>query len=132
MDDSTREKLKILILDDLDVVRKAVIHIILAEGFEPLEFGEGEAGQGGLDLAAAEPWDLVIVRGALEDLAELKRMHPDLPILAWEFRVKSLGSVKADTKSQPEATDNLDELVSAVGRILACVTTRDAGSGSKN
>lgn len=86
MESPTQEKLRILILDDHLVVRQAIKQIVLDERFDPLEFGESNAGPEGLDLALGRPWDLVIVREGLDVLTELKRMRPDQLILVLTLR----------------------------------------------
>jgi two-component system, NarL family, invasion response regulator UvrY len=111
MDASERDKLRILILDDHAVVRRAIKQIILAEGLDPLEFGEGKAGPEGLDLALGQPWDLVVaVDLPGREMAELKRMRPDQLILV-------LGVHRLE--GYVEAANSPDDLVSAVRRILA-------------
>jgi two-component system invasion response regulator UvrY len=110
MNDSSQAKLRIIILDDHAVVRQAIRQIVLDEGFDPLEFGEGNAGPEGLDLALGRLWDLVIVREGLDVLTELKRMRPDQPILVLTIR---------GTERQIEEANNPDDLVSMVHRILA-------------
>ena len=107
MGDPTREKLRILILDDYLVVRQAIKQIVLDERFNPLEFGESNAGPEGLDLALDRPWDLVIVREGLEVLTELKRMRPDQMIFVLTLR---------SIESQIEVTNNP---VNPVRRIVA-------------
>jgi DNA-binding NarL/FixJ family response regulator len=114
MNRSKREKLRILILDNHAVVRQALRQIILAERFEPVEFGEGKAGPEGLDLALGQPWDLVIVRDGLSVLTDLKRMRPDQLILVLSVH---------GPESQVEVANNPDDLVSAVRRMLACGTS---------
>ena len=109
MGDLTREKLRILILDDHLVVRQAIKQMVLDERFDPLEFGESNAGPEGLDLALDRPWDLVIVREGLEVLTELKRMRPDQMIFVLNLR---------SIESQINLTNNRGDLVSAVHRIV--------------
>ena len=70
MDGSSREKLRILFLDDHPVVRRGV-RKILAERL--LEFGEGNPGPEGLDLALGQPWDLVIIAIDLPELVSAVR-----------------------------------------------------------
>jgi two-component system, NarL family, invasion response regulator UvrY len=126
MGDPTQEELRILILDDHLVVRQAIKQIVLDERFDPLEFGESNAGPEGLDLALGRPWDLVIVREGLEVLTELKRMRPDQLILVLTLR---------SIESQIEVTNNPGDLVSAVRRIFAggtsgqSITAMEAPSG---
>jgi DNA-binding NarL/FixJ family response regulator len=110
VDDPTQEKLRILILDDHHVVRQAIKQLVLDERFDPLEFGEGNAGPEGLDLALGRPWDLVIVREGLEVLTELKRIRPDQLIFVLTLR---------SIESQVELTNHPGDLVSAVHTILA-------------
>jgi two-component system invasion response regulator UvrY len=110
MGDPTQEKLRILILEDQIVVRQAIKQMVLDVRFDPLEFGESNAGPEGLDLALGRPWDLVIVREGLEVLTELKRMRPDQLIFVLTLR---------SIESQIEVTNNPGDRVSAVRRILA-------------
>lgn len=114
MDGPTQKKLRILILDDHLVVRKAIKQIVLDERFDPLEFGEITAGPEGLDLALGHPWDLVIVREGLEVLTELKRLRPDQLIFVLTLR---------SIKSQIDVANNPGELASAVPTILAGETS---------
>jgi len=94
MDDSAREKLRILILDNRVVVRWG-IRQVLAEAFEHFDFSEGAAGPTGLDMALGQPWDLIVVatdvpdREQLRVLADLKKMRPDQPTLVFTARAKS-------------------------------------------
>jgi DNA-binding NarL/FixJ family response regulator len=110
VDGPTQEKLSILILDDHLVVRQAIKQVVLDERFDPLEFGESNAGPEGLDLALRRPWDLIIVREGLDLLTELKRMRPDQLIFVLTLR---------SVQSQIELANNPGDLVSAVRRILA-------------
>ena len=100
-----------------------------------MEFGEGKAGPEGLDLALAQPWDLVIVAIDLPDqdglrvLAALKKMHPDQPVLVLIVRVNLLDAacfLKADIEGHAEVASNADELVAAVHRVLAGGTSRQS------
>jgi CheY-like chemotaxis protein len=108
--DFAQETLRILILDDDAVVRRSITHMVSAERFDPLEFGEGPAGPEGLALALGQPWDLIIVRKGLSMLDELKQMRPDQPILVLTVHALE-GQVKVES--------NPDDLASAVRRILA-------------
>src|SRR5579864_8243053 len=90
VNDSTQEKLRILIVDDHAVVRRG-IREILAEGFDPLEFGEGKTGPEGLGLALGQSWDLIVAvdlpdREGFDVLDELKKTRPDQPILVLTVR----------------------------------------------
>jgi DNA-binding NarL/FixJ family response regulator len=84
--------------------------MVLAERFDPLEFGEGQAGPEGLALALGQPWDLVIVREGLSLLNELKKRRPDQAILVLTVRA---------TEGQVKVESTTDDLVSTVRRILA-------------
>ena len=123
MSDPRQEKLRILILDDHLVVRQAIKQIVLDERFDPLEFGESNAGPEGLDLALGRPWDLVIVREGLEVLTELKRMRPDQLILVLTLR---------SVESQIEVTNNPGDLVRRIvagGTSGQSITAMEALSG---
>jgi DNA-binding NarL/FixJ family response regulator len=131
MNGSARQKLRILILDDYAVVRRGIRQILASE-FGPVQFGEGKAGPEGRDLALGQPWDLVIVvvdlpdREALEVLAELKRMRPDLPILVFIGRVKfrgAVGAVTAGTEDNVEGAADPRERGSAAAGVPADSTS---------
>src|SRR5579871_3668346 len=112
MNSFSQEKLRILILDDAPVVRRGVRQILFDEGFDPLEFGEGNTGPEGLDLALSQLWDLIVTidlpnRGG-KVLPELKRMRPDQPILVLTIR---------GTEGQVKVASNPADLVPTVDRI---------------
>src|ERR1700719_1493348 len=79
---------KILIVDGHDVVRAGVMSIL-----EPLGAVFGEAGDvsQALRVAREQSWDLVILdlppagRNALQLLKQLKRIHPELPVLIFSM-----------------------------------------------
>ncbi|WP_119421607.1 response regulator [Desertibaculum subflavum] len=76
---------RILLIDDDRLVRQS-IRLALADSGHQLD--EAENGADGLDRAAAAPPDLVITdlimpeREGIETILALRRMAPDLPIIA--------------------------------------------------
>lgn len=137
MDGSAQEKLRILILDDYPVVRRG-IRQILAQRFDPSQFGEGEAGPEGLDRALSQPWDLVIVAIDLPDrestdvLSELKRMRPGQPVLAFIGRAEledAVVVVKAGTAGNVALEVGADRPVPHVRRISTSGTAGQSTLG---
>jgi len=119
--------MRILIADDHAVVRQGLKQI-LAEAFKRASFGEAADSQQALERVWKEHWDIVILdltmpgRSGLEVLKEIKRAHPNLPVLMLsmhpedQFAVRLLkaGAAGYMTKeSAPEA------LVGAVRKAIA-------------
>ncbi|MEK7349297.1 MAG: response regulator transcription factor, partial [Nitrospirota bacterium] len=80
------QPVKILVIDDHEVVRRGVKQI-LEENFLLAEVGEADSGQKGIAAVRQEPWDLVILdinlpdQSGLELLGELHGTWPGLPLM---------------------------------------------------
>ncbi len=121
------QRLKILVIDDHEVVRRGVKHI-LKETFPHVEVGEADTGQGGIVAVQQEPWDLAIVdislpdRSGLELLCELHSESPQLCLMVLSLHPEEQYAVRAfragamaylTKKTAPE------ELARAVKQVLS-------------
>ena len=141
------ELVKILVIDDHEVVRLGVKQI-LEKNFLLVQVGEADSGQKGIAAVRQEPWDLAIVdislpdQSGLELLCELHSTAPGLPLMVLSLHPEEQYAVRAfragamaylTKQTAPE------ELARAVKQVLTgrrYVTTslgeRMAGSLSKN
>jgi len=141
------QRLKILVIDDHEVVRRGVKQI-LNEVFPHVEVGEADTSQGGIAAVQKEPWDLAIVdislpdRSGLELLCELHSTMPHIPLMVLSLHPEEQYAVRAfragamaylTKQTAPE------ELARAVKQVLAgrmyvtaSLGERMAGSLSKN
>ena len=117
--------LKVLIADDHPVVRQGVKQI-LAEELQLKQFGEARNAREVLENVSKKQWDILILdinlpdMNGLEILRQLKKVHPDLPVLVLTvfdedqiaIRVLKAGAAGFVTK---ETMPN--ELISAVKKI---------------
>jgi DNA-binding NarL/FixJ family response regulator len=139
--------LKILVIDDHEVVRRGVKQI-LQETFPHVEVGEADTGQKGIAAVRQEPWDLAIVdislpdQSGLELLCELHDTAPQLPLMVLSLHSEEQYAVRAfragamaylTKQTAPE------ELARAVQQVLtgrmyvtASIGERMAGSLSKD
>ncbi len=91
---------KILIIDDHEVVRRGVKQI-LEETFPQVEVGEADTGQKGMAAVRHEPWDLAIVdislpdQSGLELLVELRSLAPQLPLMVLSLHPEEQYAVRA-------------------------------------
>ncbi|OGW48289.1 MAG: DNA-binding response regulator [Nitrospirae bacterium RBG_19FT_COMBO_58_9] len=91
---------KILIVDDHEVVRRGVKQI-LEETFPQVEVGEADTGQKGIAAVRQEPWDLAIVdislpdQSGLELLVELRSTAPQLPLMVLSLHPEEQYAVRA-------------------------------------
>ena len=121
------QPVKILVIDDHEVVRRGVKQI-LEENFLLVEVGEADSGQKGIAAVRQEPWDLVILdinlpdQSGLEVLDELHGTWPGLPLMVlslhpeeqYAVRVFRAGAMAYLTKqTAPE------ELAKAVKQVLS-------------
>jgi DNA-binding NarL/FixJ family response regulator len=86
--------LKILVIDDHEVVRRGVKQI-LEETFSHVEVGEADTGQKGIAAVRQEPWDLAILdislpdQSGLELLCKLHSTAPQLPLMVLSLHPRS-------------------------------------------
>ena len=91
---------KILIIDDHEIVRRGVKQI-LEETYSQVEVGEADTAQKGIAAVQQEPWDLAIVdislpdQSGLELLCELHRMAPRLPLMVLSLHPEEQYAVRA-------------------------------------
>ena len=91
---------KILIIDDHEVVRRGVKQI-LEESFLYVEVGEAETSQKGVAAVQQEAWDLAIVDIGLPDqsglslLGELHSTAPQLPLMVLSLHPEEQYAVRA-------------------------------------
>ena len=141
------ESVKILIIDDHEVVRRGMRQI-LEENFLYVEVGEADTGAKGIAAVRQEPWDLAIVdislpdQSGLELLCELHSTAPRLPLMVLSLHPEEQYAVRAfragamaylNKQTAPE------ELARAVKQVLsgrryvtASIGERMASSLSKN
>jgi len=141
------EPVKILVIDDHEVVRLGVKQV-LEENFLLVEVGEADSGQKGIAAVRDESWDLVIVdislpdQSGLELLCELHSTAPRLPLMVLSLHPEEQYAVRAfragamaylTKQTAPE------ELAKAVKQVLtgrmyvtASLGERMAGSLNKN
>lgn len=94
------EVVKILIIDDHEVVRLGVKQI-LEKAFPHVELGEADTGQKGIAAVQHESWDLAIVdislpdQSGLELLCELHSIAPELPLMVLSLHTEEQYAVRA-------------------------------------
>jgi two-component system, NarL family, invasion response regulator UvrY len=117
---------RILVIDDHEVVRDGVKRI-LDELSGAVTFGEASTAPEALRLADEQRWDVAVLdlslggRSGLEVLAELKRIHPQLPVLILSMhseeqyarRAFKAGAAGYITKDSPRA-----ELLKAINKVM--------------
>ena len=119
--------MRILIVDDHEVVRDGVKRIFDEQEPGMAVFGEASNGPEALRLVREEAWDVVVLdltlddRSGLEVLKELKQIRPKIPVLILSMhseeqyarRAFKAGAAGYTTKDSPRA-----ELVKAVNRVI--------------
>ena len=118
---------RILIVDDHSVVRRGLISI-LREHLPEVEFGEAGNSREGFAAVLADRWNLVVVdvsmpgRNGLDLIRDIKREHPELPVLVVsahaekDYAVRALKLGAAGYVSKQSAAD---VLVTAVHHVLS-------------
>jgi DNA-binding NarL/FixJ family response regulator len=119
--------LRVLIADDHAIVRKG-LRDILREASEEALVGEASNGLEALELARAEPWDVVVLDitmpGAtgLAVLKQLKHDRPALPVLMLSMHSGDPyvnGSLKAGASGYLSKESAPEELLTAIREVLA-------------
>jgi len=94
------QPVKILVIDDHEVVRRGVKQI-LEENFLYVEVGEADTSQKGIAAVQQESWDLAIVDISLPDQSGLELMHelqstaPRLPLMVLSLHTEEQYAVRA-------------------------------------
>ena len=118
---------KILIIDDHEVVRRGVKQV-LEENFLYVEVGEAETAQKAIAEVRQEPWDLAIVdislpdQSGLELLSELHRTAPKLPLMVLSLHPEEQYAVRAfraGAKAYLTKHTAPEELARAVKQVLS-------------
>jgi two-component system, NarL family, invasion response regulator UvrY len=119
--------MKILLADDHAVLRKGLIQI-LAEEFPGAQFGEASTTPETQEALSLQRWDVLVLDifmpglGGLEVLNNVKRHHPNLPVLVLSSAPEEQLAVrvlKAGAKGYLNKQAAPEELVKAVRRLLA-------------
>ncbi len=119
--------LKILVADDFPLFRRGVKELLVDE-FRSVIIGEAGTVNEMLELARAEPWDVVVMdismpgRCGAEAVRDLKREHPSLPVVILTMHPEEQYAVRmfkagADGYLTKQAYPT--ELVLAIRKILA-------------
>lgn len=121
----TGNRVTIVVADDEEVYRALIARSLRQYGYFPVEVADGQEaidriGEGGIDLLIT---DLVMPRKeGIETIRELRRSHPDLPIIAMSGACEG-GYLKAAGKLGARATlakpFESRELLAAVSAALS-------------
>ena len=144
---TTTQAVKILVIDDHEVVRRGVKQI-LEEVFSHIEIGEADSSQKAIAVVQHEPWDLGIVdislpdQSGLELLCELHKTAPKLPLMVLSLHTEEQYAVRAfraGAKAYLTKQTAPEELARAVKQVLtgrmyvtASIGEHMAGSLSMN
>jgi two-component system invasion response regulator UvrY len=114
--------MKILIIDDHEVVRRG-LRQILSDAFPSALFGEAATSQEALDLATREKWDILLLdinipgRNGLEVLEEVHKDQPKTPVLVLsafpeqDFAIRALKLGASGYLTKQSASDELHAAV---------------------
>ena len=119
--------MRILLVDDHEVVREGVKKIFDEHPKLAVEFGEASSLAQAVQMASAHDWDVVVLdlslgdRSGLEVIKELKKIRPRLPILILSMhseeqyarRAFKAGAAGYITKDSPR-----DELFQAIQKVV--------------
>lgn len=113
---------RVLIADDHEIVRRG-LKDLLGDEYPRLKVGEARNAQEVLAAAANQSWDLILLdinmpgRSGLDVLQDLKRLHPDTPVLmlsAFPEEDYALRSLKLGASGYLTKQSASDELLAAV------------------
>ena len=119
--------INILIADDHAILRRGLIDI-LSQDLYSAHCGEAENAQQVMLQAQNHSWDLVILdvsmpgRSGIDVLADLKRMHPKLPVLVLSMHAEDQYGkrvLKAGASGYMNKDSAPEELLKAVRKVLA-------------
>jgi DNA-binding NarL/FixJ family response regulator len=118
---------RILIADDHELLRRG-LKTLLAEAFSDLVAGEAVDTQQALEAVEKQPWDVVLLdinmpgRSGLDALQDIKRLHPQLPVLVLsvfpekDYAVRAFKLGASGYVSKQSASE---ELLAAIRKALA-------------
>lgn len=119
--------MKILIADDHSILRKGLMQI-LADEFPEAQFGEASNTPETLERLSREAWDMLVLdifmpgRSGLEILGDVRRNHPNLPVLALSSAPEDQLAVrvlKSGARGYLNKQTAPEELVNAVRKVLS-------------
>jgi DNA-binding NarL/FixJ family response regulator len=119
--------MKVLIADDHAVVRRG-LRDILADEYPQLRVTEARQAQEALEAARKQTWDIVLLdikmpgRSGLEALEELKKLHPQTPVVvisAFPEQEYALRAFRLGASAYVSKEGASDELLAAVRKALA-------------
>jgi DNA-binding NarL/FixJ family response regulator len=125
--------IKILIADDHEIVREGLKQILSKEPSLRVS-GEATSGQQTLELVSKERFDVVVLdismpgRSGLDTLRDLKREHPDLPVLMLsmhpeeQYAVRSLKQGASGYITKDSAADLLVEAITTLAKGRKFIT----------
>lgn len=117
---------RILVADDHPLLRNG-LRQILAQEPDLLVAGEAEDSEQVLQHIEHEPWDIVILditmpgRSGLEVLRDIRKKHPDLPVLVLSMHAEdqfAVRAIKAGANGYLSKDNSPNEVVRAVRKIL--------------
>jgi two-component system, NarL family, invasion response regulator UvrY len=118
---------RILIADDHEVLRRG-LKTILAEAFPNLLVGEAADARQTLEAAEKHPWDVVLLdinmpgRSGLDALQDLKRLHPQMPVVVLSVfpeRDYAVRAFKLGASGYVSKQSASGELLAAIRKALA-------------
>jgi two-component system, NarL family, invasion response regulator UvrY len=122
--------LRILLVDDHAVVRIG-LERILREAFSDVVVGQADDGPAAIELAMAQPWDVIVLDvtlptlNGIEALKQLKRLGVKAKVVMLSMhagRPYVVGSLKAGAAGYLSKESAPDELVEAVNTVLGGAT----------
>lgn len=118
---------RILIADDHEVVRRG-LKGILTDAFPKSKIGEARTSQEAVEAVHKQAWDIILLdinmpgRSGLEVLEEIKRLHPQLPVLvlsAFSEEDYAVRAIKLGASGYLTKQSASDELITAIHKALA-------------
>jgi two-component system invasion response regulator UvrY len=119
--------MRILIIDDHDIVRRGMISL-LHEYFKEVKVGEAGNARDGILAVETYSWDIVVLdismpgRSGLDLILDMKRLRPSLPVLVMSSHSEkdyALRALKSGAAGYITKECAADILITAVQRILS-------------
>ena len=118
--------MKVLIIDDHDVVRRGLRQILLDE-FKKIQVGEARNADEALKLVQKQDWDIAVLdinmpgKGGLEVMPQMRKLKPTLPILVLSVQPEeqyAIPVLKAGASGYLSKDSASEELVNAFKKVL--------------